>query len=53
MNSLAEVNEREISLEKYEPFQPDSKIAGLEQTSTYKITDELPRLDGATALYPL
>ncbi|WP_342436273.1 substrate-binding domain-containing protein [Paenibacillus sp. FSL L8-0436] len=53
VNSLAEVNDREISLEKYKPFQPESKIAILDQTSTYKITDELPRLDGATALYPL
>lgn len=53
VNSLAEVDDREMSLAKYEPFQPESQIAVLDQPSSYTIRHELPRLDGATALYPL
>lgn len=53
VNSLAEVDDREISLSKYEPFQPESRIAVLDKPSSYTIKHDLPRLDGATALYPL
>ncbi|WP_054941427.1 PstS family phosphate ABC transporter substrate-binding protein [Paenibacillus ihuae] len=53
VNSLAEVSEKELSLEQYQPFQPGSKISVLGQPASYQITDKLPRLDGATALYPL
>lgn len=53
VNSLAEVNEQEVSLQQYQPFHPESKVAVLEQPASYKITDNPPRLDGATALYPL
>lgn len=53
VNSLAEVSEKEVSLVQYQPFHPDSKIAVLDQPASYQIKDRLPRLDGATALYPL
>ncbi|CAH1194495.1 hypothetical protein PAECIP111892_01682 [Paenibacillus auburnensis] len=53
VNSLAEVSEKEISLEQYQPFHLESKIAVLGQPASYQIKDKLPRLDGATALYPL
>ncbi|AIQ48241.1 membrane protein [Paenibacillus sp. FSL R7-0273] len=54
VNSLAEVSEQEVSLEQYQPFHAESKAAVLDQPASYQITDTvLPRLDGATALYPL
>ena len=53
VNSLAEVSEKEISLEQYQPFHADSKIAVLGRPASYQIQGEIPRLDGATALYPL
>ena len=39
----------------YRPFPEgeDSKLATLDEPSTLKLTDNLPRLDGATALFPI
>ena len=37
---------------KYQPFR-ESKIALLENPSSLNLTDNLPRIDGATAMYPL
>jgi phosphate transport system substrate-binding protein len=37
----------------YRPFSPETKIAILEEESTLKFIDNLPYLDGATALYPV
>lgn len=53
INSLAVVNDREVDLKEYAPFTPGSKAAVLDHTASYHIADNLPRLDGATALYPL
>ncbi|MHA6530827.1 PstS family phosphate ABC transporter substrate-binding protein [Paenibacillus sp. BAC0078] len=53
VNSLTVVNDREVDLNQYTPFAPDSKAAVLDHTASYHIKDNLPRLDGATALYPL
>lgn len=54
VNSLAEVREQEVSLEQYQPFHAESKVAVLDAPASYQITDTVPpRLDGATALYPL
>ena len=54
----------EVQLTDYSPFgnywyvdgvltHHGTKVANLNENSTLKITGELPRLDGATALYPL
>ncbi|MER2007504.1 MAG: substrate-binding domain-containing protein [Psychrobacillus sp.] len=43
----------ELNVWDYQPFMEPLKIATLEEESTFKITEDLPRLDGATALYPL
>lgn len=40
-----------INIEEYEPFK--QKIAKLPQKATLEITEQLPVLDGALALYPL
>lgn len=51
--SIPTLNEGEVDLRDYQPFMKDSKIAELGAESTLKLTDSLPRMDGATALYPL
>lgn len=43
----------EVDAFKYMPFQEDSMLRVLEETPTMKFGGELPRLDGATALYPV
>jgi len=37
----------------YQPFKNGTKAVVLPETSTLKLENNLPRLDGATALYPL
>ena len=37
----------------YAPFSADSKTAKLEEQSAIRLVDQLPVLDGATALYPI
>ena len=52
-NSFARVNEQGVDLELYKPFADNTKAVRLEEESTLIMEDNLPRLDGATALYPL
>ena len=40
-------------LSVYTPFATDSKTAKLDERATLKLDDNLPILDGATALYPI
>ncbi len=47
-----EVMETEVDLMEYVPFKSE-KIATLNEPVSYKMTDDLLRLDGATALYPV
>ncbi len=51
--SFEQVVEREPNLAKYRPFDNDGRLATLDGTATLALTDNLPRLDGATALYPV
>ncbi|WP_427137658.1 PstS family phosphate ABC transporter substrate-binding protein [Psychrobacillus psychrodurans] len=43
----------EVDIAKYEPFSQFGKVTTLNEKATLQLTDDLPRLDGATALYPL
>ncbi|WP_391204751.1 PstS family phosphate ABC transporter substrate-binding protein [Psychrobacillus sp. L4] len=43
----------EVKINKYEPFTNSQRVAILEQQATLQLTDNLPKMDGATALYPL
>ncbi len=54
-NSIVELPEgdKELSLIKYAPFGEDTLAASLDEPSTLTLTDNIPRIDGATALYPL
>lgn len=53
IKSLGSVNEQGVNLEEYAPFAPETKAAALEGPSSLTLETGLPRLDGATALYPL
>lgn len=53
VNSLAEVREQEVNLLQYAPFEVNTKAASLDHKAAYHIQEQMPRLDGATALYPL
>ena len=44
---------RDISLVKYEPFRENTLAKSLDEPSSLHLHDNLPRLEGATALYPL
>jgi phosphate transport system substrate-binding protein len=45
--------DEDINFNQYLPFDENSKIARLNERSTLRFIDDLPYLDGATALYPL
>lgn len=47
------IEERGVELLDYKPFQQDSNLAKLDARASFKIGSDVPRLDGATALYPL
>ncbi|SEO79532.1 phosphate transport system substrate-binding protein [Amphibacillus marinus] len=52
-NSLATLDGEEPEMWRYTPFDNDGTLASLDQPATLQLTDDLPRLDGATGLYPL
>ncbi|WP_277587019.1 substrate-binding domain-containing protein [Psychrobacillus antarcticus] len=43
----------EVNISKYEPFSEFGDVTKLNEKATLQLTDNLPKLDGATALYPL
>lgn len=43
---------KEFDIDDYRPFYSD-KLAKLNQPSTLQLTENLPKLDGSTALYPM
>ena len=52
-NSFERIDEQDVNLSLYDPFREDTLAASLSEPSALSLTDDLPRLDGATALYPL
>lgn len=53
INNIPTVNEQGVNLELYKPFTDNTKAVRLDENSSLKLENDLPRLDGATALYPL
>jgi len=53
LKSLEVVSNQDVDLSEYRPFSKDTKAVSLEEEPAYKIKDNLPMLDGATALYPV
>ena len=51
--SLQIANDTEEDLYQYQPFAADTKAVSLGEPATLRLEDDLPILDGATALYPL
>ncbi|WP_442600067.1 PstS family phosphate ABC transporter substrate-binding protein [Neobacillus sp. D3-1R] len=53
LRSLEVVSTQDVNLSEYRPFVEETKAVSLDNPSTFKIKDNLPKLDGATALYPV
>ncbi len=53
VKSLEVVSTQDVDLSEYRPFAEGTKAVSLDEPSTFKIQDNLPLLDGATALYPV
>lgn len=52
LNSIPTVD-AEVDIYQYRPFSEESIVVELEEEATLKLTEDLPKIDGATALYPL
>jgi phosphate transport system substrate-binding protein len=52
-NFKPEVISDGIIIREYQPFSEGTKVVVLPETATLKFEDNLPKIDGATALYPL
>ncbi len=52
-DAIPTVGEREDLLYRYAPYEEDTKAVSLDEPSTLTITEDMPRMDGATALYPI
>lgn len=45
--------EAEVDIYQYEPFTDKNRLVQLDKKPTLKLDEPLPKIDGATALYPL
>lgn len=52
-SKIADSGSASPDLTVYEPFAENTQVATLEETASIVIQDDLPILDGATALYPV
>ncbi|MEK4230345.1 PstS family phosphate ABC transporter substrate-binding protein [Solibacillus sp. FSL H8-0538] len=43
----------EVNVYEYEPFTDSHKVATLDHEASLQLIDNLPKIDGATAMYPL
>ncbi|MED3660694.1 substrate-binding domain-containing protein [Ureibacillus sp. FSL K6-8385] len=43
----------EVDIFEYKPFEEGSKVVSLDEEATLQLSEPLPVMDGATALYPL
>lgn len=53
IENIPTMNDGEFKLAQYEPFENGTLAVSLDKKSTLNFQDSLPRIDGATALYPL
>ncbi len=53
LNSIPTVGEAEDLLLLYAPYGQNSKVVVLDEPATLRLSEEIPRLDGATALFPV
>lgn len=52
-SSIPQLKTEEPYMWEYQPFDNKDKLAKLDGPASLKLTTDLPRLDGATALYPV
>ena len=52
-NSFERIGETEVDLTAYKPFAPNTLAVSLDTVSYLRLDTLLPRMDGATALYPI
>lgn len=52
-NSFEKINEQGVDLTQYAPFADGTKAVSLDTPASLILESDLPKLDGATALYPL
>jgi len=45
--------EHEVDIDRYRPFSPDNSLVVMQETPTITFTEDFPRLDGATAAFPV
>ena len=53
VSSIPTVGEGDDLLREYQPYSYNTKVAVLEEESTLTISEDMPRMDGATALFPV
>lgn len=53
INNIPTVSEDNMSLHRYTPFNPNNLLKKLDTESNLNLINNFPRLDGATALYPV
>lgn len=53
INNMPTISESNEILEVYAPYTEDTKVATLDEESTLKLSSDIPKMDGATALYPV
>jgi phosphate transport system substrate-binding protein len=53
VESLKILTKQDVNLHEYTPNRPGTKTVILREESTFRIQENLPRLDGSTALYPV
>ncbi|KIL43930.1 hypothetical protein [Jeotgalibacillus soli] len=51
--SIPTVNDHEVNLYQYQPFYAESLAVRLDEESSLSLDENLPVINGATALYPL
>ncbi len=47
------INDQGVDLKKYMPFEEHTQAASLKEPANFKMQSDVPKIDGATALYPL
>ena len=53
VDTIPVIKEVKVDITEYSPFLKDSKVAKFNYESSLKLSEDLPKIDGATALYPM
>jgi len=53
VDSIPTLRDNDNLLAQYRPYYEETKVAELSEESTLKVNENIPAMDGATALYPI